>query len=106
MDWSWFGESIQAKKTSRRKRDNVLGRHLLRNINCPFMVEEGIKMNSDHDDFVRTCDINVQKREFIILFGFRSESYARMLLVEKIEEQRYVIRGMNKKKAVINVTSV
>ena len=40
------------------------------------------------------------------MLDFRSESYVRMLLVEKVAKQRYVISGMKKKKAVINVSFV
>ena len=43
---------------------------------------------------------------FQVTFNLKGEGYVGVLLVEIFKEKRYVVQGSEKKKAVINISSV
>ena len=53
-----------------------------------------------------TTYVYIKERQLPVHFNLRGEGCIRELLVEIIKEKRHVAQGSEKKKAVINVSSV
>ena len=49
---------------------------------------------------------NIKKRELTVSFQFGCKRNVRVLAVKVVEETRYMVRGFEEKKTVIDVTSI
>ena len=50
--------------------------------------------------------VYVKERQLPVTFNLRDESFIGVLLVEIFKKKRYVVQGSEKKRAVINISSV
>ena len=70
--------------------------------------KRGFAVNRCTEFALGTRYVYVKKWQFPVTLelNLRSERYIGVLLVEKFKEKRYVVQGSEKKKAVINISSV
>ena len=68
--------------------------------------KRGFAVNRCTEFTLGTRYVYVKERQFPVTLNFRSERYIGVLLVEIFKEKRYVVQGSEKKKAVINISSV
>ena len=68
--------------------------------------KRGFAVNRCTEFTLGTRYVYVKERQFPVTFNLRSEGYIGVLLVEIFKEKSYVVQGSEKKKAVINISSV
>ena len=68
--------------------------------------KRGFAVNRCTEFALGTRYVYVKERQFPVTLNLGSEHYIGVLLVEKFREKRYVVQGSEKKKAVINISSV
>ena len=68
--------------------------------------KRGFAVNRCTEFALGTRYVYVKERQFPVTLNLRSERYIGVLLVEIFKEKRYVVQGSEKKKAVINISSV